>query len=221
MLGGFDIVRGASPVTLAPTAQRLVAFLAIHGPTARTQAAGTLWQSRRDDRAMAILRTTLWRLDQVAPCLLQRRDGVLAIPLEVEIDTRRFTAGAVDEAFLSDYIGRGCPPLLPGWENDWVLISRERLHHRYLRMLENAASTALCAGDPGSALRWATAAVSADSLRESAHRLVLAAFLADGRIAEARRQADVVRRLLAERLSVQPSAQLAALIRQARDRPAE
>ncbi|MEO3891434.1 bacterial transcriptional activator domain-containing protein [Nonomuraea sp. B5E05] len=95
---------------------------------------------------------------------------------------------------------------------------RELLRHRNLRALEDAAYTAISAGEVTAGLEWALRAVAADVLRESGHRLVLTAMLADDRAGDALRHAEQVVRMLAEQLGVRPSAQLRMLMEEARSR---
>jgi DNA-binding SARP family transcriptional activator len=56
-------------------------------------------------------------------------------------------------------------------------------------------------------------AVAAEPLRESAHRELIRAYLAEGNPGEALRQYELYRRLLAEELHLTPSAAMEALIR--------
>jgi DNA-binding SARP family transcriptional activator len=109
---------------------------------------------------------------------------------------------------------RTSPYLLPGWYDDWVIMDRERLRHRYLRNLESAAAAAIDEGRPHAALDWALAAAATDPLRESSHRLVIRALLADGNVDAARRHLAFVRDLFRQQLGLAPSYLVAALFRQ-------
>src|SRR5262249_2572307 len=63
LLGGFELVLDGGRVTLPVSAQRLLAFLALHRhPLMRVYVAGTLWIDSSERHANACLRTTLWRL---------------------------------------------------------------------------------------------------------------------------------------------------------------
>lgn len=221
LLGGFALDRDGDPVALPATAQRLVAFLAVRGASERARTAWSMWAGKPEERASADLRTALWRLRKAAPGLLADHPGALTLAAGVVVDTRSLAGrGPVDPAFLRRHAADGCPDLLPGWYDDWVLMHRELLRHRALRALEDAAAAAIRTGDPVAGLGWALEAVAADALRESGHRLVLTAMLANGNVSDALRHADLVVRLLAEQLGVRPSAQLMALIEEARGRSA-
>src|SRR5213595_2442953 len=133
----FDVLRAGTPVTLPSIAQRLVALVALHErPVRRDYAAGTLWPETTDGRAAGNLRSTLWRVQKRVPALLVA--DALAIHLNegVELDLRRAEscahaelAGADTELDARLLAG----DLLPGWyEDDWVLLERERF--RQLRL---------------------------------------------------------------------------------------
>ena len=212
LMGGFGLFGTAGEVPVAESLQRLVAFLALRGPTPRAAVAGTLWPATSDERAMASMRTAVWRLRRVAPELIVQRSGAIALGPGVNVDVvQLWEAGAVDA------VGCGVlPELLPGWYDDWVVMERERLRHRCLRILEAAAVTAMDRGRPDTALDRALVAAAADPLRESAHSLVIRALIAEGNVDAARRHFTFVRQLFQAHLGFGPSEQLAALFGWAR-----
>lgn len=204
LMGGFDLVRSTGEVAVAESLQRLIAFLALRGPTPRAVVAGTLWPSTSDDRALASLRTAVWRLRRVTPELIVQRSGALALGPDVDVDAVRLRNAEDIDAAL--------PDLLPGWYDDWVVMERECLRLHCLRVLETAAATAIDRGRPGAALDRALVAAAADPLRESAHRLVIRALLAEGNFDAARRHVAFVRRLFHAHFGFGPSEQLIALL---------
>jgi DNA-binding SARP family transcriptional activator len=118
------------------------------------------------------------------------------------------------EVTLPDDALRG--DLLPGWYDDWVLLERERLRQLRMHALEAVARRLGEAGRYGDALQAAYAAMRAEPLRESAHRIVIRLHLAEGNVCEARRAYEQFRVLLADELGVQPSEQMARLVRRLR-----
>ncbi|MCA1696878.1 MAG: transcriptional regulator, partial [Actinobacteria bacterium] len=76
-----------------------------------------------------------------------------------------------------------------------------------------AAEDSLARGELEIALALAMAAVAVDSLRETAHRLVVRAHLAEGNVSEARRHIAEVSQLMIDELGVSPSAALCDLAR--------
>jgi DNA-binding SARP family transcriptional activator len=102
----------------------------------------------------------------------------------------------------------GSPEVLPGWYDDWVLMERERLRQRMLHALEALSGKLIRAGRFAEAVEAALVAVSVDPFRESAHRALIEAHLAEGNHFEARRSWQSYRDLLRSELGVNPSGQL-------------
>ncbi len=213
LLGRFHLVLGGRPVELAPAEQSLVALVALRGPQQRTQAAGTLWPNLPERRALACLRTGVWRLGRRGLPLAADGGNRVGLPDDVVVDVHGIPAALARWwATRQDMTGAARWELLPGWYQDWVLMDRERIRQQVIHGVEAGARSALAAGDPGTALGWAWQAVDLGPLRESAHRLVIAAHLAAGDVGEARAHAQRVRRLFAEELGVAPSRALTALL---------
>jgi DNA-binding SARP family transcriptional activator len=65
LLGGFRLTVDGRTRRVSPSGQRLLALLALRGPHPRSYAAGTLWGDVSESRALARLRTAVWRLGGV------------------------------------------------------------------------------------------------------------------------------------------------------------
>ncbi|WP_435876791.1 AfsR/SARP family transcriptional regulator, partial [Streptomyces achromogenes] len=102
--------------------------------------------------------------------------------------------------------------LLPGWDEEWVLLERERLRQLRLHALDALADGLTRQGSPALALEAALASIRIEPLRESAHRAVVAAHLSEGNVIEAVRHYRAYRQLLRDELGLEPSAQLARMI---------
>jgi len=102
--------------------------------------------------------------------------------------------------------------LLPSWSEDWLLPERERWDQVRLHALETMALQYLAAEDYLTALEVALAAVSVDSIRESAHRIVVKVHIAEGNSASAIRHYQWYRGLVQRELGVTPSRQMDELI---------
>lgn len=223
MLNGFVLRRDGHEVLVTSGCQRLVALLAVHGPTGRVVAAGTLWPDVPDERASGNLRTSLWRLNRQWPGLVSSDEQSLSLAAGVALDTDLLTArargvadgtGALEPADrYSVLVDAG--ELLPGWYEDWVVMARERLRLLRLHALELLSQRLLTAGQTIWALEAAMASVQAEPLRESAHRAVLAVHVACGNVDEARRYFAGVTRMLRAELDVAPSDSLRQLVEQA------
>ena len=86
-------------IALRPSAERLVALLAVLGPHARTDAALILWPDMPRERALSNLRTVLWRARQDASGLVIEqgddcRLGRVSVDLEDVLSWARQPSGA-------------------------------------------------------------------------------------------------------------------------------
>jgi DNA-binding SARP family transcriptional activator len=219
LLRGFDVRRQDEVVTLPMSAQRLVAFLALRGrPLHRLHVAGTLWTEASEDHANACLRTALWRLKRLRVTMVAATSTHLALSDTVAVDARDAGTRATEILHGGDRGEGAVHPLseagelLPDWYDDWVLIERERLRQLVLRALERLSSEARAAGRFADAAEAGLAAVAQEPLRESAHRFVVEAHLADGNPGEAMRQYRLFARLLAGQLGLEPSPLMRALL---------
>lgn len=223
LLGRWQL-DGRAPISaqLGDNARRLLALLALRGPMSRSQIVGTLWPEIDEASAGARLRTVLWRFGE-GRRLLDERNGSLSLAVAVSVDITQMRAGALAldlELALGTRLGSGDPigvgafefDLLPGWYDDWLVVDRERIRQLRLHALEALATRRMRAGQYAAALDAALAAVRADPLRESAHRCVIGAHIAEGNVAEALRQYEACRTLLAVELGIGPSASLLGLL---------
>jgi DNA-binding SARP family transcriptional activator len=220
LLAGFELGSSAGPIHLPVSAQRVVAFLALHErPLTRAFIAGSLWPEVSDERALACLRSALWRgrrtgivtVDATAD-RLQLATGVGIDVAELMADARRLDAGlSVDhprsliEGFQWD--------LLPDWYDDWVAGWRERWRQVRLHALESLATLLAGQGAFALAVAAAMAAVDTEPLRESAHRTLISVHLAEGNAYEAVRQYESCSRLLRDELNAEPSQLMHAIMR--------
>lgn len=220
LLDTFELRCEGEFMPLPTSAQRVIAYLALHDhPLLRVHVAGTLWLETPEDRACANLRSALWRLHQPGYELVRSTRRQLSLAPFVSVDYRETTALAhrlladsdpdtpidVDEAAL-------CADLLPDWYEDWVLVERERFRHLRLNALEALCERRLATGRFRQALEAALAAVVGEPLRESAQRTLIKVHLAEGNYAEAVRQYRLYRALLQDRLGLEPSPQMEALV---------
>ena len=217
LLAGFEVRVQGVPLQLRPSSQRLVAFLALaEKAVERAYTAFRLWPDTPESRSMANLRTALWRVRQQGTPLIEStathirldpsvwidaRDGVR----ELRLDDARSLTGEDSMTILS-------AELLPDWYDDWLLMERERLRQLRLHALERWCRDLILEGQFGDAIDLALRSIALEPLRESAHRLVVEAHLAEGNVAEAVRQLETFRRLLVEELGVEPSAEFRSLV---------
>jgi DNA-binding SARP family transcriptional activator len=220
LLNAFELRCDGRLVNLPRSAQRLLAFLALHEyPLQRVYVAGTLWIDASDERAGASLRSSLWRLNRPGHLVVEATSTHLCLAGDVAVDLRRALGiahrlldGSADAADLEvgEEALRG--ELLPDWYDEWLLFERERFRQVSLHALEALADRLVYAGEAARALEAALSAVRSEPLRESAHRVLIRVHLAEGNRSEALRQYELCRRLLRDRLGVEPSSQLDQLL---------
>ncbi len=95
---------------------------------------------------------------------------------------------------------------------DWVLVERERYRQLRMHALETLCIHLTSVARYAEAIEAGLAAVSSEPLRESAHRVLIHAHLAEGNRCEAIRQYDRYRALLEKELGLRPSAEIAGLL---------
>ncbi|MGW4369026.1 AfsR/SARP family transcriptional regulator [Nocardia takedensis] len=209
LLGGFELIRGGKVCTVPQGSQHLLALLGT-APTgmSRGGVVDTLWRDKDTKRGFANLRSALWRLPPSVRDALTVRDDRLCLAPCVRCDvpelrSRALSAIRTDSASLAGSEGQAelgvaqlAPELLPYWYDDWVLVERERLRRMQIRALELLCVRLTALGRFGEAVEAGLAVVSADPLRESGHRALIAAHVAEGNHVEARRQHEYYKGLL-------------------------
>jgi DNA-binding SARP family transcriptional activator len=224
LLGGFALhmtgSRSCAAVDDLPRGvQRLVAHLGLSHRPARAAVAGLLWPDVPESQAHGSLRSALWRLQRVAPGVVDVSSGALALAPAVRVDVREFDVWARGALDPQADVDPSIPPgvglsgdLLPGWYDDWVLLERERLRQLRLHALEALADRLAVVGRHGEAVQAAHAAVRTEPLRETAHRTLMRIHLAQGNVAEAIRTCESFRAHLFDELGVSPSPLMEELV---------
>ncbi len=217
VLGGFEVWVGGRTVSLPANAQRVLGYLAVAGAESRREVlAGHLWSWTSQARAQANLRTALWRIRQASAQLITSKRDVVSLGVTVEVDYTEMMSRAlqlIDTTSARADVLATSPrlleaDLLPGWDEDWLLIDRER--HRQLRMhaLEALSRQLVACGEYARAVDAAYAAIAVEPLYESAQAALIAAHLAEGNRTEAIRQFTAFRRLLYDETGLTPSPSL-------------
>jgi DNA-binding SARP family transcriptional activator len=236
LLGDFAVVAGGDTVQVRLGGQRLLAFLGLNQrPVPRSRIAGVLWPASAAVQASANLRAALTRLPNPAGRSLTSSSTTdLGLSEHVEVDVwacdtqiRRLRApgqsdtDALEPAATDDVLSLLHSDVLPAWDDDWLLVERERHRQSRLHALEGLSSSLRTAGRFGEALQAALAAVAGESLRESAHRRVIEVHLAEQNPGEALRQYEIYRRLLHTELGLRPSDTIRQLVRSLLGRPGD
>jgi DNA-binding SARP family transcriptional activator len=204
LLGGFSLQNLANEVLLSPAGERLLAFVALRDAAPRHTVAFRLWADHTEEQANSCLRSTLWRLPKPGGVALIRTAGGRLrldrqLVVDIQVARRQVESWPADDA-PPDAIGveSFASDLLPAWYDDWLIIERER--HRQLRLhaLERLSAWYTARGQFATAIEAGLRAVAGDPLRESAHRCLVRAHLAEGNVSEAVRQTRSYLKLLGE-----------------------
>ena len=219
LLTEFQLLIDGRTITLPHSVERVVAFLGISQvPVSRVRLAATLWPDVADYRANGDLRSALWRMRRITG-VIEEVDSRLSLAGEVEVDIVDLTE--LTQALILE----PAPPaldrlpdlvraheILPGWDEEWLIVERERYRIHRLRALERSAEALLAADDYAAALDAALASVVTEPYRETAHRLVIQIHIAEGNNAEALRAYRCYRSLVADELGIAPSSMMDDLV---------
>jgi DNA-binding SARP family transcriptional activator len=217
LLSMFALECDGETVHLPSTAQRVLAFVALHRHSVRrTYVAGSLWLDTPEERAFANLRSALWRLRRDGSHLVDVDGSELALARGVVVDLRvreelaRGVVAGTEPDTVDAALFEG--DLLPDWYDEWVVLERE--HYRQLRLhaLDALCERLTAAGRLDQALEAGLAAVAGEPLRESAQRALIRVHLAEGNRGEAIRQYRLYRRLLADQIGIEPSPLMCELV---------
>src|SRR5215472_1523846 len=223
LLGGFALLLDGREVVPAADGQRVLARLCVGPrtqlPQPRSVLAERLWTETTVERAQASLRTALWRIRQADTRLVATVHDRVRLGSQVGVDVHDTLAQA--ERLLSDHkevavedtrVEPLMQDLLPGWDDDWLLLERERVRQIHLHALEALAARLCACGRFHRAVEAGLAAVAAEPLRESAHNALIAAHLGEGNVAEAHRQYRRYGQILWDELRLSPSRTFEQLI---------
>ena len=215
ILDRFRLRAGPSDVEVPPRSATVLAYLAIQDrPVRRTVVAYALWPTLPERRALASLRSAIYRLHAPGPILLATGESLELAP-GVLIDLREAMSLARDLATTATLptgigqivrlLGR---ELLPDWEEGWIEPQREHFRQLRLRALDALSVRLTRAGRHAEAVEVAQTALAVEPLSESAERALIRAFVVEGNEALAVREYEAFRRRLWHDLRIRPSADL-------------
>ena len=230
LLGGFTLVIDDAPVLLPLQSQRVLAYVSVasstsHGTTTAGDARrpalaagdGATWPEHAADGAVADPTCR-------SPAAARPAGGAAAGGGGRRGPARAAWRRRTGCSPPARDMAPGTPPstrcrgdLLPGWDEDWLLLERERIRQLHLHALEALAHRLRARGRYAEAVDAALAAVTAEPLRESAQSALISVHLAEGNVTEAYRQYDSYTALLWAELRITPSAALAAKVRTPRN----
>lgn len=165
------------------------------------------------------MRSALWRLHRLAIDIVGATVDRIWLAPQVGVDLRDVVAqarqlidgaGSLEEIDLAAIAAAG--ELLPDLYEDWLLMERERFRQLRVHALEALCNRLTAASRFAEAVDAGLAAVEFEPCRESAHRALIKAHLAEGNPSEAARQYRTYVRLAADELGVEPSQPMRALV---------
>jgi DNA-binding SARP family transcriptional activator len=218
LLDSFELMADGRPVSVPLTAQRVLALLALSDrPLLRHRVAGTLWPEASASRAGANLRSALWRLP--AAGVVDATASHVRMRPDVAVDFREamvIARALIDPSSSSEEpVEALTRDLLPDWDEEWLWVERERYRHLRLHALERLCERLTDAGRFERAVEVGQLAVAGDVLRETAHRVLIRAHVAEGNRGAALRQYRAYVRLLRDELDAEPSPSITGLVHRA------
>ncbi|WP_412543363.1 BTAD domain-containing putative transcriptional regulator [Longispora sp. K20-0274] len=222
LLGGPYVTHDGCRIRVPEGSKRLLAFIALRrGRVERCHAAGALWPYCDDRRAAGNLRSALWRLKAAAIDVFDCDKWSLALREDVPVDVHAIAEWAnrliTNRPLPTDLAVGGrfeaALDLLPGCYDDWALAERERMRQRMLHALEALSRLLSGMGRHAEAVEAAMMAITSEPLRESAQRALFEAHIEEANWVEARRGFVAYRDLVRRELGVEPSRDLAVLVR--------
>ena len=215
VLGRFAIFANEHQIAIPNNAERLLGYLAVTSTEQRRDvAAGRLWPWGSQDRAMANLRTAIWQVRSAHPRLLEVRRDTVELGFGVRVDYADVVAETHKLAVSADREHVGLPEsvfeaeLLPGWDEEWLLLERERHRQARLHALEILSARFAGSGHFAHAIDLAYAAIRIEPLRESANIILISTHAAEGNHSEALRQFRAYAHLLRVETGLSPSLEL-------------
>jgi DNA-binding SARP family transcriptional activator len=216
LLDRFRLTVAGDEVVVPPHSATVVAYLAVSNrPLYRSVVAGTLWPKLPERRALASLRSAMYRIG--APVVASTND-LLQIRPDVRVDFRDAVGLArtlITSTMLPtraetvlDTLGR---ELLPNGDGIWLEPERERYRHLRLRALDALASRLTDTGRHAEAVEVAQGAIAIEPMSETAEAALVRALVAEGNEALAVRQYKVFKRRLWAELHVHPARSFAEL----------
>ena len=217
ILDRFRLRVGTGDLAVPPRSAMVLAYLAIRDrPVRRSVVADALWPTLPEGRALASLRSAIYRLHAPARDTIIRATSASlelvpwlrvdlrdAIVLARDLATSDRLPSSVDRVIA--VLGR---ELLPDWEDNWIEPEREHFRQLRLRALEALAERLTEAGRFAEAVEVAQTALIVEPLSETAERALIEAFVDEGNEALAVREYETFRQRLWRDLRLRPTSDL-------------
>jgi predicted ATPase/DNA-binding SARP family transcriptional activator len=241
LLGTFQATLNQQPVTgfAYDKVRALLAYLAVESdyPHRRDALTGLFWPEQSDTAARLSLNQAIYTLRKTlgdkkgneVPFILADRTSVQLNPAaELWLDAREFekraTAGrkleTVELRQLHEAISLYRGDFLSGLSlddspafDDWLALTRERLHRLALEALDYLVQYEIRRGEWEQALTYARRQIELEPWREEAHRQIMLLLARTGDYNGALTQYDTCRAVLAQELAIEPMPETTTLYR--------
>jgi predicted ATPase/DNA-binding SARP family transcriptional activator len=215
------------PDLISVKGQALLIFLAVTGRShSRAALAGLLWGDMPEETARANLRLTLSKLRKFVPEKILQTDrrevGLAEYWLDAAEFQQRLAAGPVvdPQSLLSLYRGEFLEdfhlPHTPDFDG-WAMGQRERWRQTAVTGLTRLLNAAVQPNDHATGIPIARKLLTIEPWYEESHRQLMHLLAASGQRSAALAQYESCRRLLADELGIEPSAETTALFESIRD----
>ena len=214
ILDRFRLVWDGADIDVPPHSATLVAHLAVlDRPVHRSTIAGSLSPTLSESRALAGLRSALYRIG--APVV--HADGdMVTLARDVRVDLREaiglarsVTRGGPLPDQVEPVVEVLCQELLPDDDSVWVEGERQRFRHLRLCALDALAGRLTAAGRHPEAVEAAQVAIAIEPASEQAEVTLVRALVAEGNAALAMREWHAFRARLWRELHVRPTHEFA------------
>ncbi|HXV42097.1 MAG TPA: tetratricopeptide repeat protein [Anaerolineae bacterium] len=193
LFGHFQVIDKNIPLTpkLRPRAQRLLVYLLLHRhmPRPRQSIAFTLWPDSTEEEALGTLRRALSEVRATLPPLAEA-DWLTATPRELgwnsnaphwlDLEAFEQLIGQTTPAALHQAVTLYRGDLLPEWDEEWLLVERERLRQIFSETLERLVVLLEAERDYRAAISYAQRLLRYDPLREETYQLLMRLYALSG-----------------------------------------
>ncbi|MEP6756045.1 MAG: tetratricopeptide repeat protein [Chthonomonadales bacterium] len=222
LFGPFDLKIDGKPfeITHSRKEQWLLALLILKNgkEVTRDWLAGTLWPDSQEEQALAYLRRTLYLLRQSLGSAAVRLQSPTSRTLRIDLTGAYSDVSIFDDSVrngdfeaLSNAVDLYRGPLLEGCDEEWAVAEQQTREQMFLSALELLAEKAIESGKAGAAIPHLQRLVILDSLRESAHRMLMQALADDGDYGEMVQAYRRLRLTLRQQVQQNPSPETVAL----------
>jgi DNA-binding SARP family transcriptional activator len=222
LLRGFDVIQEKKSLRVPLGAQRLLALLALESTSIhRNTASDRLWPDSTRSRSAANLRSALSQCRQtLGSSVIESEGSRLHLAPRVKVDFKEALNHArsigrqdvVLEVDLEMIIDALSGALLSDWDEEWLIPERDRWDQVRLHTLEAVARYATSKRQYLRALEAGFAAIAIEPVRETAHRTIIEAYIAEGNAGCALQHYQKYRGLVRRELGVNPSREMLRLV---------